>query len=155
LEQLEAVLARVQEVTTRIGRQDEVRCCYAKQTKLWITDPDGTLWEIYVFHDDVVNWGERHNKLKLWSAPLRAFGVRGMLRRWWHNAFGTRVAPADNSTLVETANDGLPGDGLLGGRAEFDSAGALPRSLAGSDPAVADATDSCAVPRGVLQDAKR
>ncbi len=78
---------RLKQVGARIGRQDDVQCCYARQTKLWITDPDGTLWEVYRFHEDVHDWGEKHNKLKLWSAPLKAFGVRGMLKRWWNNSF--------------------------------------------------------------------
>jgi catechol 2,3-dioxygenase-like lactoylglutathione lyase family enzyme len=87
---LEEVLDRMRQVGARIGRQDDVKCCYAQQTKLWITDPDGTLWEVYVFHSDVPDWGEKHKKIKLWSAPLKAFGIRGMLRRWWRNAFGAR-----------------------------------------------------------------
>ncbi|WP_010586771.1 ArsI/CadI family heavy metal resistance metalloenzyme [Schlesneria paludicola] len=90
LENLEAVLARMKSVNARIGRQDDVQCCYAHQSKLWITDPDGTLWEVYVFHNDVPDWGEKHNKVKLWSAPLKAFGIRGMLSRWWNNAFGPK-----------------------------------------------------------------
>ena len=28
-------------------------CCYARQTKFWVTDPDRALWEIYVFHEDL------------------------------------------------------------------------------------------------------
>ena len=27
-------------------------CCYAKQDKFWVTDPDGTEWEVYYFHED-------------------------------------------------------------------------------------------------------
>jgi catechol 2,3-dioxygenase-like lactoylglutathione lyase family enzyme len=27
-------------------------CCYAKQDKFWVNDPDGTEWEIYYFHED-------------------------------------------------------------------------------------------------------
>lgn len=99
MDQLETVLARMKTVGARIGRQDDVQCCYAEQTKLWITDPDGTLWEVYVFHSDVEDWGEKHNKLKLWSAPLKAFGVRGVIRRWWNNAFGSRQQ--GNQTSVE------------------------------------------------------
>jgi catechol 2,3-dioxygenase-like lactoylglutathione lyase family enzyme len=97
--QLEAVLARMKAVDARIGRQNDVKCCYAEQTKLWITDPDGTLWEVYVFHNDVPDWGEKHKKIKLWSAPLKAFGVRGVIRRWWNNAFGSRQT--GNSVSVE------------------------------------------------------
>jgi hypothetical protein len=38
-------------------REDGVECCYARQTKFWITDPDGALWEIYVFHEDIGEHG--------------------------------------------------------------------------------------------------
>jgi catechol 2,3-dioxygenase-like lactoylglutathione lyase family enzyme len=31
------------------SREEGVECCYAKQTKFWVTDPDGNLWEIYTF----------------------------------------------------------------------------------------------------------
>ena len=27
-------------------------CCYAVQDKFWVTDPDGTAWEVYYFHED-------------------------------------------------------------------------------------------------------
>ena len=33
-------------------REDGVECCYSKQTKFWVHDPDRTLWEIYVLHED-------------------------------------------------------------------------------------------------------
>src|SRR5258708_1719543 len=43
---------RLEEAGFRGARQDNVRCCYAHQDKLWIADPDGTLWEVYVLHGD-------------------------------------------------------------------------------------------------------
>lgn len=27
-------------------------CCYAKQDKFWVNDPDGTEWEVHYFHED-------------------------------------------------------------------------------------------------------
>lgn len=30
-----------------------VGCCYAKQDKFWVNDPDGVQWEVYYFHEDV------------------------------------------------------------------------------------------------------
>ena len=27
-------------------------CCYAKQDKFWLNDPDGVQWEVYYFHAD-------------------------------------------------------------------------------------------------------
>ena len=38
-------------------REDGVECCYARQTKFWISDPDRALWEIYVFHEDITEQG--------------------------------------------------------------------------------------------------
>jgi catechol 2,3-dioxygenase-like lactoylglutathione lyase family enzyme len=99
VDQLDAVVARLEKVGARIGRQDDVKCCYARQTKLWITDPDETLWEVYVFHDDVPDWGEKHRKVKLLSAPLKAFGIRGVIRRWWNNSFGPTTTGANGSAV--------------------------------------------------------
>ena len=28
-------------------------CCYANQDKFWVTDPNGYMWEVYYFHEDV------------------------------------------------------------------------------------------------------
>ncbi len=33
-------------------REEGVECCYSQQTKFWVTDPDGNLWEIYTLDDD-------------------------------------------------------------------------------------------------------
>jgi catechol 2,3-dioxygenase-like lactoylglutathione lyase family enzyme len=30
----------------------EETCCYANQTKVWATDPDGRRWEIYTVHEE-------------------------------------------------------------------------------------------------------
>jgi catechol 2,3-dioxygenase-like lactoylglutathione lyase family enzyme len=93
VEQLEAVKTRLKAVGARIGEQDDVKCCYARQTKLWVTDPDETLWEVYVLHEDVPDWGEKHKKVKLLAAPFKAFGLKGLIRRAWNNAFGRRPTP--------------------------------------------------------------
>ena len=96
--QLAAVRTRLVAAGARVGDQDHVKCCYAEQTKLWVTDPDETLWEVYVLHDDVPDWGEKDKKVKLLAAPLRAFGLRALIRRSWNNKFG---APAVRSPLPE------------------------------------------------------
>lgn len=31
----------------------DTACCYAKQDKYWVADPDNYLWEVYYFHEDV------------------------------------------------------------------------------------------------------
>jgi len=38
-------------------RQEGVECCYSRQTKFWVTDPDGTLWELYVLEEDIDHSG--------------------------------------------------------------------------------------------------
>ncbi len=30
----------------------DTTCCYAKQDKIWVRDPDGTPWEVFVTHGD-------------------------------------------------------------------------------------------------------
>jgi catechol 2,3-dioxygenase-like lactoylglutathione lyase family enzyme len=30
----------------------ETTCCYARQDKVWVHDPDGTPWEVFVTHGD-------------------------------------------------------------------------------------------------------
>ena len=34
-------------------REEGVECCYALQTKFWVNDPDGGLWEFYVLDGDI------------------------------------------------------------------------------------------------------
>ncbi len=32
--------------------ENDETCCYARQTKVWSSDPDGRRWETYVVHED-------------------------------------------------------------------------------------------------------
>jgi catechol 2,3-dioxygenase-like lactoylglutathione lyase family enzyme len=36
----------------------DTTCCYARQDKIWVRDPDGTPWEVFATHDDVDEPGE-------------------------------------------------------------------------------------------------
>ncbi len=49
---------RIEAAGYRTQREDNVECCYARQTKFWIGDPDRTLWEVYVVHADIEDHGE-------------------------------------------------------------------------------------------------
>ena len=53
LGRLEAVKA------SGLGTMEEIgtNCCYAKQDKFWVMDPDGYRWEVYYFHADV-EWND-------------------------------------------------------------------------------------------------
>lgn len=51
-------------------REEGVECCYARQTKFWATDPDGTLWEVYVFEGDIDHRGAGQ-RLEVISPPAK------------------------------------------------------------------------------------
>ncbi len=38
-------------------REEGVECCYARQTKFWVNDPDGGLWEFYTLEEDIDHRG--------------------------------------------------------------------------------------------------
>ena len=41
------------EAASLISREEiGTSCCYAKQDKFWVNDPDGVEWEVYYFHAD-------------------------------------------------------------------------------------------------------
>ncbi len=56
-EELVEIQRRLEAAGMQTEREDGVECCYARQTKFWISDPDRALWEIYVFHDDIDEHG--------------------------------------------------------------------------------------------------
>jgi catechol 2,3-dioxygenase-like lactoylglutathione lyase family enzyme len=51
------VQRRLEEAGIATQRQEGVECCYARQTKFWVTDPDRTLWEVYTLHEDIDHSG--------------------------------------------------------------------------------------------------
>jgi predicted enzyme related to lactoylglutathione lyase len=34
-------------------------CCYARQDKIWVRDPEGTPWEVFVTHEESEEFGNR------------------------------------------------------------------------------------------------
>jgi catechol 2,3-dioxygenase-like lactoylglutathione lyase family enzyme len=36
----------------------DTTCCYARQDKIWVRDPDGTPWEVFVTHEDTAEAGD-------------------------------------------------------------------------------------------------
>ncbi|MFI5220257.1 MAG: ArsI/CadI family heavy metal resistance metalloenzyme [Bacteroidia bacterium] len=55
VETVEELNKRLWEVRMKkIVAKEEVgtNCCYAKQDKFWVNDPDGVQWEVYYFHAD-------------------------------------------------------------------------------------------------------
>ena len=46
-EALVKVQYRLEAAGIATRREENVSCCYSRQTKFWVIDPDRTLWEIY------------------------------------------------------------------------------------------------------------
>ena len=47
-----AQIARLQSAGHAVDIEREETCCYANQTKVWATDPDGRRWETYFVHEE-------------------------------------------------------------------------------------------------------
>lgn len=49
---VDAQIARLEEAGYAVDVEREETCCYARQTKVWASDPEGRRWETYVVHED-------------------------------------------------------------------------------------------------------
>lgn len=47
-EEVKAAIHRFQTAGLSLFEEKDTNCCYALQDKVWITDPDGNRWEIFV-----------------------------------------------------------------------------------------------------------
>lgn len=50
---VEAAIKRLEGAKYAVDIEREETCCYAVQTKVWATDPDGRRWEVYTVLEDV------------------------------------------------------------------------------------------------------
>src|SRR5580658_6209215 len=81
-------------------REDGAACCHSCQTKFWVTDPDRTLWEIYILDEDKENKPQPAR-----AAPAPAAAPRLVWRHDLPDPFPSRLAHEDNS-LHEVALEG-------------------------------------------------
>lgn len=49
---VESAIDRLTKAGLHADIEREETCCYAKQTKVWATDPDGRHWEVYYVHEE-------------------------------------------------------------------------------------------------------
>jgi catechol 2,3-dioxygenase-like lactoylglutathione lyase family enzyme len=52
LQELDAKLSEAKKHHLVSKEETGTNCCYAKQDKFWVNDPDGVQWEVYYFHAD-------------------------------------------------------------------------------------------------------
>jgi len=109
-----AALVRIQERLEAAGfptkREEGVECCYAKQTKFWIADPDRTLWEVYVLEEDRDEFGK--DTAPKPASTAFAQSVERPKATWAHRlgeALPDRV-PHDENSLHEIALEGTFND---------------------------------------------
>ncbi|MBW4653566.1 MAG: VOC family protein [Kaiparowitsia implicata GSE-PSE-MK54-09C] len=48
---------RLQQQALATTTEAQTTCCYAVQDKVWVTDPDGADWEVYVVLEDAAEFG--------------------------------------------------------------------------------------------------
>jgi catechol 2,3-dioxygenase-like lactoylglutathione lyase family enzyme len=65
---------------TTLDEGDTV-CCFARQDKVWVHDPDGNAWEVYVLTDDMLAEGDENAATSapvhfVPEAPADSSGVR-------------------------------------------------------------------------------
>ncbi|HEY2163782.1 MAG TPA: ArsI/CadI family heavy metal resistance metalloenzyme [Gemmatimonadaceae bacterium] len=49
---VDAQISRLEQAGYAIDIEREETCCYANQTKVWASDPEGRRWETYFVHED-------------------------------------------------------------------------------------------------------
>lgn len=52
-EEVEAASARLKEKGLATFDERDTSCCYARQDKVWVSDPAGVSWEVYTLLEDV------------------------------------------------------------------------------------------------------
>jgi catechol 2,3-dioxygenase-like lactoylglutathione lyase family enzyme len=86
-------------------REEGVECCYARQTKFWITDPDRTLWEIYVLEEDINHRGAGQTLEQMLPQTVAAPAPEVT---WEHRLFEPvpDAIPLENETATEVRLQG-------------------------------------------------
>jgi catechol 2,3-dioxygenase-like lactoylglutathione lyase family enzyme len=105
-EELVEIQRRLEAAGLHTEREEGVECCYARQTKFWVTDPDRALWEIYIFHDDIDDHGSaRPPRVE----PLRIETAASAAPLAWEHRLSDPVPsriPHDDNTLYQIRLEG-------------------------------------------------
>jgi catechol 2,3-dioxygenase-like lactoylglutathione lyase family enzyme len=51
---VDSAIARLRDAGVPVKVERDETCCYAKQTKVWSSDPDGRRWEVYTVLEETV-----------------------------------------------------------------------------------------------------
>jgi hypothetical protein len=92
-------------------REEGVECCYARQTKFWVADPDRMLWEVYLFHEDIDDRGDATVPVATLGAVVPSLSKPHL--SWTHrlgSAFADRI-PHDANSLMDVMLEGSFNEG--------------------------------------------
>lgn len=64
-ESLEELTARMSAAGIDGYEQDATTCCYARSNKTWLTDPQGTIWELFHSFEGFETYGAEPDREKL------------------------------------------------------------------------------------------
>jgi catechol 2,3-dioxygenase-like lactoylglutathione lyase family enzyme len=56
-EELNGISARLRDAGLETSDQRDVTCCYARQDKTWVSDPQGVRWETFLTHSQSAQTG--------------------------------------------------------------------------------------------------
>src|SRR5215813_5773848 len=104
-DELVEIQRRLETVGIVTQREEGVECCYARQTKFWVADPDRLLWEVYVFHEDIEERGDGAVPVE---APGPVVTLSKPLSSWTHR-LGADLPdqiPHDANSLTEVMLEG-------------------------------------------------
>ena len=125
-EELVDVQRRLEAAGMPTQREEGVECCYARQTKFWINDPDGALWEIYVFHDDIDEHGHAAPPPRMEAAPARTLVSSAAARSWQHRLTDPFPAALPHG---DAALDSVRLEGSINASPETANRGGLMREI--------------------------
>jgi catechol 2,3-dioxygenase-like lactoylglutathione lyase family enzyme len=104
-DELVEVQRRLEAAGIGTRREEGVECCYARQTKFWVSDPDRMLWEIYVFHEDIPERGDATIPIEALNPPVVVSKPRLIWSHRLGEAFPDKI-PHESNTLHEVALEG-------------------------------------------------
>lgn len=99
-QELVAMQSRLEAAGIATDREDGVECCYSKQTKFWVHDPDRVLWEIYLLDEDPDQCGEAGGANRPPASTPHALPEPAIELPWEHrlgDAIPERIDAADGS----------------------------------------------------------
>jgi len=71
-EDVASAWTRFKEAGLKTFTEENTECCYALQDKVWVEDPDGNAWEIFVVKGDAATMGKASEALGVGKAPCCA-----------------------------------------------------------------------------------